>query len=159
MIIGGTFINIVYIWVAALVVTVAIEAFTLNLTSIWFSVGALAALILASIGLSPLVQMVVFVVVSALLLILVRPLTRKFLRVRGEKTNADRIIGQQAIVTVAIDNALSQGEIKLLGQNWSARSQDNSKIAVGTTVRVLSIAGVKVIVEELQTQEVQEEAL
>ncbi|WP_159456479.1 NfeD family protein [Intestinibacillus massiliensis] len=159
MIIGGTFINIVYIWVAALVVTVAIEAFTLNLTSIWFSVGALAALILASIGLSPLVQMVVFVVVSALLLILVRPLTRKFLRVRGEKTNADRIIGQQAIVTVAIDNALSQGEIKLLGQNWSARSQDNSKIAVGTTVRVLSIAGVKAIVEELQTQEVQEEAL
>lgn len=159
MIIGGTFINIVYIWVAALVVTVAIEAFTLNLTSIWFSVGALAALILASIGLSPLVQMVVFVVVSALLLILVRPLTRKFLRVRGEKTNADRIIGQQAIVTVAIDNALSQGEIKLLGQNWSARSQDNSKIAVGTTVRVLSIAGVKAIVEELQTQEVQEETL
>ncbi|MCB6366993.1 NfeD family protein [Intestinibacillus massiliensis] len=159
MIIGGTFINIVYIWVAALVVTVAIEAFTLNLTSIWFSVGALAALILASIGLSPLVQMVVFVVVSALLLILVRPLTRKFLRVRGEKTNADRIIGQQAIVTVAIDNALSQGEIKLLGQNWSARSQDNSKIAVGATVRVLSIAGVKAIVEELQTQEVQEEAL
>lgn len=148
MVIGDTYVNIVYIWVAVLILTVALEAFTLNLTSVWFSVGALVALIFASVGLSPLVQMLVFVVVSALLLVLVRPLTRKFLRVRGEKTNADRIIGQSAVVTVAIDNALSQGEIKLMGQFWSARTSDGQRVDAGETVLILSIAGVKAIVEK-----------
>lgn len=141
--------NMIYIWIVVLVATVSIEAFTLNLTSIWFSVGALFALILASIGLGALGQMLFFVLVSAFLLILLRPITQKFLRVRGEKTNADRIIGQTAIVTTAIDNMLSQGEIKLLGQSWSARSSKDEKIEAGVRVRVLSIAGVKAIVEKI----------
>ncbi|MGE4549393.1 MAG: NfeD family protein, partial [Intestinibacillus sp.] len=149
----------IYVWIAVLVVTVALEAFTLNLTSIWFSVGALFALILASIGLSVLGQMIFFVLVSACLLVLLRPITQKFLQVRGEKTNADRIIGQTAIVTTAIDNTLSQGEVKLLGQSWSARSNDGERIEAGAMVRVLSIAGVKAIVEKIRKEEMQEESL
>lgn len=137
----------VYLWVAVLILAVAVEAFSLALTSIWFGVGALAALIAASLGLNVVVQMIVFVVVSALLLVLVRPFTKKFLRIRNESTNADRIIGQNALVTVDINNALSQGEIKLMGQNWSARSADQTKIPTGSEVRVLAISGVKAIVE------------
>lgn len=136
-----------YLWVAVLIIAVAAEAFTLSLTSIWFAGGALAALIATSLGLNVMTQLILFVLVSALLLALMRPFTQRFLRVRDEKTNADRIIGQTAVVTADIDNTLSQGEIKLLGQHWSARSADNAKIEQGAQVRVLAIVGVKAIVE------------
>lgn len=147
MMISGVNLSIIHIWVAILIITVAIEALSLNLMSIWFSLGALAALIMASLGFNIGIQLVGFVVVSALLLLLLRPITRKFLVVRGERTNADRIIGQNAVVTVAIDNSLSQGEIKLLGQVWSARSSTDETIEEGASVCVRSIIGVKAIVE------------
>ncbi len=138
-----------YVWMVVLIATVAIEAFTLNLVSVWFAVGALAALILTTLRLSVTVQLVAFVVVAAALLVMVRPFTRKLLRIKDEKTNADRIIGQTAIVTVEINNALSQGEIKLMGQIWSARSADETRITIGETVRVLAISGVRAIVEKV----------
>lgn len=142
----------IYLWVAILIAAVAIEAFTMALVSIWFGGGALAALIAASCGLNIASQMIVFVIVSALLLLLVRPFTRKFLRVRNVSTNADRIIDQTALVTLEINNALSQGQIKLLGQSWSARSADNSVIPEGAEVRVLAISGVKAVVEACRKQ-------
>lgn len=138
-----------YVWMVVLIATVAIEAFTLNLVSIWFGVGALAALILTTLELPVTAQLIAFIVVAAALLVLVRPFTRKLLRIKDEKTNADRIIGQTAIVTVEINNTLSQGEIKLMGQSWSARSADDTQITVGDTVRVLAIAGVRAVVEKV----------
>lgn len=138
-----------YVWMVVLIATVAIEAFTLNLVSIWFGVGALAALILTTLEMPVTAQLIAFIVVAAALLVLVRPFTRKLLRIKDEKTNADRIIGQTAIVTVEINNTLSQGEIKLMGQSWSARSADDTQITVGDTVRVLAIAGVRAVVEKV----------
>lgn len=138
-----------YVWMVVLIATVAIEAFTLNLVSIWFGVGALAALVLTTLELPVTAQLIAFIVVAAALLVLVRPFTRKLLRIKDEKTNADRIIGQTAIVTVEINNALSQGEIKLMGQSWSARSADDTRIMIGNTVRVLAISGVRAVVEKV----------
>lgn len=141
----------VYVWVIVLIVTIALEAFTLNLVSVWFAVGALASLIAASCGMSLVSQLILFVSVSAVLLLLVRPFTRKFLKTKEERTNADRILGQTAIVTEEINNRLSQGQIKLMGQTWSARSTDDAILPVETTVKVLSISGVKAIVEKAET--------
>ena len=140
-------INALYVWVAVIILCVAVEAFTLDLTAIWFAVGGVAALVAASLSLSVSAQLVIFVVFSAVLLALLRPFCRRFLKTRNVPTNADRIIGQNAVVTQPIDNIQGTGEIKLPGSVWSAASADGSAIAAGSVVRIVAIRGVKAVVE------------
>ena len=140
------------IWIAVLIGGVAIEVATLNLVSIWFAVGGLAAFIALSLGASFLVQLIVFAVVSAVMLCLIRPLTTDILRPKGAKTNADRIIGETAIVTEQISNACNKGQIKISGQIWSAKSDDGNIINEGETVKIIAISGVKAIVQPFNKQ-------
>ena len=138
-----------FLWVAVIIAALIVEAATLDLNAIWFALGGLGGLIVTSVGGSLHVQLVVFVVISAVLLFLVRPFARRVLRPKGAATNADRIIGQEALVTQPIDNTLSQGEIKVFGQLWTARAADGGEIPAGSLVRVREIVGVKAIVEKI----------
>ncbi len=140
--------NSLFVWVAVIILGVVIEAFTLDLSAIWFAVGAVAALVAASIGLGLPAQLIIFVLFSAALLVLVRPFCRRFLRTKNEPTNADRIVGEPAIVVEEIDNMQATGEVKIFGQLWSARSADDSVIPAGAAVKVVAIRGVKAIVEK-----------
>lgn len=138
----------IYVWVGVVILCVVAEAFSLDLAAIWFAVGGVAALVAASIGLGLSAQLVIFVLFSAVLLILARPFCRKFLKTKNEPTNADRIIGEVAIVTEDIDNIQETGSIKVFGQSWTARSTDDTSIPKGSAVRVVAIRGVKAIVEK-----------
>ena len=62
------------------------------------------------------------------------------------RTNVDAVIGQEGIVTEAIDNLEAVGTVKLNGLPWSARSESGAKIASGTVVTVRRVDGVKLIV-------------
>ena len=133
-------------WLIAMVLFGVLEAVTVGLTSIWFAVGALAALIAASLGAFALVQVIVFLVVSFVTLLLLRPLAQRYINDRKEPTNADRVIGREAVVTQAIDNLKGEGQVNVSGAVWTARSQEEAPIPAGARVRVLRIEGVKVIV-------------
>ena len=137
-------------WLVAMVLFGVLEAVTVGLTSIWFAMGALAALIAAAPGAGTLVQIVLFLVVSFLTLLLVRPLAQRYINDRREATNADRVIGREAVVIQAIDDLQGQGQVKVSGAVWTARSQDGAPIPAGALVRVLRIEGVKVIVAPVQ---------
>lgn len=134
------------IWLAAMIVFGVVEAATVGLVSIWFAVGALASLIAAALNAPVILQVAVFVAGSLITLLVVRPLAAKYINGRRVPTNADRVIGQEAVVTEAIDNLNAQGQVKVAGTPWTARSADDAPIPVGTTVRVLRIEGVKLYV-------------
>ena len=138
----------VVFWIAALILFLVVEAVTVGLASIWFAVGALAALICAMVGGAVWLQAVWFVVVSLVALILTRPLVKKFVNGRTVATNADRNIGRTALVIEKIDNLEATGSVRLDGVEWTARSSDDSRsIAEGAQVIVREIQGVKLIVE------------
>ncbi|MEY8317110.1 NfeD family protein [Oscillospiraceae bacterium 50-58] len=134
-------------WLAAFIVFAIGEAVTVGLVSVWFAVGALAALFATALGAGLWLQITVFLGVSALALALFKPLSSKFLKPRVSATNADRVIGSAALVTETIDNTQAKGQVKVNGQVWSARSAQDIVIPAGTDVKVLRIEGVKVIVE------------
>ena len=136
-------------WLAAFIAFAIGEAITVGLVSVWFAVGALAGLFVAALGAGLWLQITVFLGVSALALALFKPLSGKFLRPKLSATNADRVIGASALVTETIDNSQAQGQVKVKGQVWSARSDQDVVIPAGRNVRVLRIEGVKVIVELL----------
>ena len=134
------------IWLLAVIVLIVGEVLTVGLTFIWFAVGALGGLIVAVLGGSVWLQVAVFLALSALSLILIRPAAARFMRNSRSPTNADRVIGQTAVVTEAIDNIEGKGQVNISGQIWSARSQEGVAITVGVEVKVLRIEGVKVFV-------------
>ena len=134
------------IWLILLVVLVAGEAITVGLTFIWFAAGALGGLIVSVLGGAIWLQVVVFLVLSAVTLILVRPAAAKLLTPGISPTKADRVLSQIALVTEEIDNIAETGQVKLFGQVWSARSESGEIIPVQSRVRILRIEGVKVFV-------------
>lgn len=138
----------VYIfWAAAILIFGIAEAVTVQLVSIWFLVGAIAALIAALCGATPVIQIIIFIAVSVLALVITRPLVKKFVSSKKQSTNYDRVIGQIGIVNEDIDNINAKGQVKADGKIWTARSIDNSIIPAGSEVIIDRIDGVKLIVK------------
>ena len=132
-------------WFIAFVILLIIELVTVNLVTIWFAIGAVAAIITTIFTDSILIQSIVFVVVSVIALLITKPLIKKFKKFEVEPTNSDRVIGKVGDVTKKIEKN-KYGEVKVYGNTWTASSKD--VIEVGERVRVLSIDGVKLIVEK-----------
>ena len=131
-------------WLIASAVFLLIEILTLGLTSIWFAGGAVVAAIAALFGVPFLVQMLLFIVVTCL----TRPVAKRYLNNRVQKTNTDALIGQTALVKETINNMESKGYVQLNGQDWTARSAEAGEIIpAGCEVVVKEIQGVKLIVE------------
>lgn len=139
-----------YVWLLILLVCIIIEFVTMGLTTVWFAGGALVAILMAALNLPPVVQVVVFLAVSILLLIFTRPIAVKYFNKDRIRTNAESMIGRQAIVISEINNLEGIGQVTVNGMEWSARSLDESQIAVGEVVIVRAIHGVKLIVEKKQ---------
>ena len=135
-------------WLVLLIVFAASEAITVGLTSIWFAAGALVALIAALLGGAMWIQLTLFLAVSLLCLLAVRPLAKRHLNDKVVPTNADRILGRQAKVTEAIDNAAATGAVYADGKTWTARSADGRVIPAGELVEVERMEGVKLIVRQ-----------
>ncbi len=141
------------IWLVVLIVFLVAEAATVGLVSIWFAVGALGGLIVSRFGFGIWAELAVFLILSAITMALLRPLTKKFLKPNYTPTNVDRLVGSIGVITEDVDNIAGKGAVKLSGQIWSAKaaSQDIS-LTVGQEVRVTEIQGVKAVVTPLENK-------
>ncbi|WP_051197558.1 MULTISPECIES: NfeD family protein [unclassified Butyrivibrio] len=136
-------------WLLATIVLAVIEIITLGLSTIWFAFGAFAAFLLAICGASVPLQIVVFILVSIVSLLLVRPLSMKYLNSKISKTNIDAIVGRKVKVTTAIDNTSEAGTVMMDGTTWNARSvNDDENIEVGETVVIQRVEGNKLFVNK-----------
>ncbi len=136
-------------WLIAVIVLGIIEAVTVGLVTIWFAVGALAALISSLFGGPLWLQILLFFVVTAVTLVTTRPIVKKYFGKNSHKaTNADMVIGKEAQVTEAINNLQSTGAVRCIGKEWSARSENGENIAEGEIVVAVRIEGVKLIVRK-----------
>ena len=141
--------NMTVVWLAVLVALVVIELLTMGLTTIWFAGGALIATIASLFGVPLALQVILFLVASALLLYFTRPLAVKYFNRDRVRTNAESLVGRQAIVISEIDNLQGIGQVNVGGMEWSARTRvDGVRLPVGTVTTILAINGVKLIVEE-----------
>ena len=134
----------VALWSVLAVAFLVLEACTVAMVSLWFAIGAAAALVLSLLGAAFWIQTAAFLVVSGVLLALLRPMMRKYVKIT--KTNVDSVLGMEGLVTESIDNVSYQGQVKLGGMTWSARSTSGAPISAGTRVTVDRVEGVKVFV-------------
>ena len=137
-----------WLWMAVFIISLFIELATVNLVSIWFTVGSLFALMANQLKLDIAYQIVIFIILSIICILLIRPLAANYLRGNIVKTNADRAIGEHVTLLKPIsENAW--GEVKVNGVLWHARSYDNKPIEQGTKVEVLAIEGAKLVVKRI----------
>lgn len=142
-------VNMSVVWLIAMVVLLIVEALVPGLVSIWFALGALAALIAALLHAPLWLQIVWFLATSVVTLVLTRPLAQKYVNSRIQPTNADALIGKDCVVTEDINNLAGTGAVKIDGKVWTARSEDESKyFAAGEIVTAVRIEGVKLIVRK-----------
>jgi membrane protein implicated in regulation of membrane protease activity len=131
------------IWIVILVVTAVIEAATVNLVTLWFSVGALFAMAASLFGAPIWLETIIFFVVSIVSLIIFFPLVKKKLKVGMHKTNVDSIIGKEGVVVKKI--AFNQvGQVNINGVIWPAAGENEHEIE--EIVKVIGVEGNKVIV-------------
>ena len=140
------------LWGSFAIVFLFVEAMTPQLLSIWFSVGALAALIAAALSAPFWLQILIFLFVSVGVVFAMRPLSQKF-RIRSEEhMNANRIIGRHGIVVQTIDPVKNEGQIRVDGAIWSAKCEGETPIVEGVRVKVQRIEGVKAVVRVSRIQ-------
>ena len=144
---GGSTDMSTIIWIAAIVIFGVAEAATAGLTSIWFVLGSVAALIAAICNGPIWLQIALFFVVSIATLAATRPLVTKLMKKDIKPTNADRVLGGSARVTERIDNDVPTGAVYIDGKTWSARSSSGESIEPDAMVRVVRMEGVKLYVE------------
>lgn len=133
------------IWLAAAVVFGIVELATVQLVSIWLAIGSVAAMIACTAGAPIWVQILLFGLVSALLLILTRPFVKKVIKLKHVSTNADRMIGKTAIVSEKISEDFP-GAVEYSGVTWTAKSENGEEIQIGEKVVIKAIEGSKLIV-------------
>ncbi len=139
-------ISSVIFWMTLAIILAVFEILTLGLSTIWFALGALFAFFAALCGASIPLQIVIFILISVLSLLLVRPLSVKYFNNKITKTNIDALIGRKVQVTKDIDNAKEQGTVTLEGTTWNARSTTDELISKGDTVVIQRVEGNKLFV-------------
>lgn len=142
-------------WLAAAIALGAIETLVTDLTFLMLSGGALGAVLVALLGAPLPLQALVFVIVSALLLLVVRPWVRGRLAATspGVRTNAEALIGLEAVTLTEV--TASGGRVRLASGDWSARLATTGPVGAptplpeGTAVRVTAIDGAVAVVVPL----------
>lgn len=141
--------SMIVIWVILAVVFLVVELVTVAMVSLWFMVGALAALLAAAVGASMWLQILLFLLVSVACFALLYPRLKRFVGRNRQATNADMVIGRTCIVTQRIDNIADTGAVSVGGKTWSARTKNGETAEKGALVRAEDIQGVKLIVSPL----------
>jgi len=137
------------LWLILIFILTFIEAETVGLVCIWFIISAIVSLAVSFFVDNLFIQFAIFVLLGAALMLATRPIVKKFLKVNSQKTNLDRVIGMEGIVTEEIKRNVI-GEVKVDGKKWSAKA--TKKIAVGETVIIEGIEGVKLTVRKKESE-------
>lgn len=136
-----------YFWLCVVILLSVVEAVTVDVVTIWYVVSGIATIILSFFTDNFFIQMALFTILGTILLVTTRPILKKALKSRDVKTNFDRIIGMEGIVTEKITQN-TVGEVKVDGKKWSAISDE--PLNEGTSVTILEIDGVKLKVKEIK---------
>ena len=130
-------------WITLIILGIIVELISVDLIAIFFSIGAIIVLVMNNYNLPFYMQCIVLTIVVVIGVTLTRPVARKLQGKKIDRTNSDRIIGQQGIVIKEI-NGIDFSQVKVNQEIWSAISVNNTPIKEGSNVEVVDITGVKV---------------
>ncbi len=144
----------IIVWAAIFLITLIAEISTEALVSIWFTIGAIFAAALTYVPNMPWWgELIIFIGVSLISFLLIRPYATNKLKKFKSRTNVDSLIGKKGVVIKRISN-LERGEVKINNTIWNAiKREDEKEIEEGAIIEVISIQGNKLLVKMTQKEE------
>jgi membrane protein implicated in regulation of membrane protease activity len=134
-------------WILVAVICGAIEIFSAGFWFLWLALSAL--LVAGAVSLHWLVnlpgQLLVFAFITLLFIVFTRPLVMKLIKANDKASNVKALIGQHGVVMTEV-NPLQFGQVKVNGEIWTAKADEN--IDAGVRIEVKGIDGVKLVVEK-----------
>lgn len=139
------------VWLALFVIMLIVEASGPALVSIWFSFGALVALIVSFIpGVPWWTEVIIFVVLSAAALFALRPIVRRYVKRNKYNTNVDSFTGKRGYVIEDIEY-LKPGAVKIGDISWTAIPVNkNEFIKENEIIEVVAVNGNKLVVKKVE---------
>jgi membrane protein implicated in regulation of membrane protease activity len=145
-------VEIWWIWIAAGILLAVIEIIVPGVFILPFTLGAIAAGVLAYAGHGPAVQWTAFGAVSGVLLPLALIITKRIMKKLPPAVGSSRMVGMRGPVTIAVDNRKNKGHVRLGGELWRAESELGGDIPVGIVVEVTAVKGIRVVVREISKE-------
>ena len=136
----------VWIWAALAIIFFVAEVFTMGFFLVCFGIGAVAAALLAVLGVGVIWQLVVFIAVSVVALAFLRPLAVRMTTHVVNPGGIDRVIGKQAVVLEEINPHSATGRVRIEREEWRADTYGPA-IPKGALVVVMEVTGTRVMVE------------
>jgi membrane protein implicated in regulation of membrane protease activity len=138
------------LWLILAVVFAIGEIATLGFFLAPFAAGAGVAAVISAAGVGLVGSLAVFLVVSAGLLIALRPVARSFRKTPPQiRTGTAALVGRDALVVERIANHEGAGCVRIDGEVWTARSYlDDEIYEAGARVQVVEIRGATALVTE-----------
>lgn len=139
--------NMTVMWLGLALILFIIEAATVGMVCMWFGIGAIISMLCSYFITNIYIQWTIFIVVSVIMLVLLRPLAKKVMSNNAESTNVSALIGKTAFLTEEI-NEESYGRVKFGDISWIAVSSQGETIKKGEKVKVVLVKGNKLVVEK-----------
>lgn len=136
----------VIFWAVIAIGLIVVELCSAQLVSIWFAISAAITFGFAFTDISFNFQLLIFAVISAILIITTRPITKKIMDNKTVATNIDALIGCEGVVQIDVTQSVG-GRVLVEGKDWSARTTDDDTIAIGSKCIIQEIKGVTLIVK------------
>lgn len=139
-----------WIWVGAAVLLAIGELLTAGFFLLPFAVGAAAAAILAFLGVSPVVQLLVFSAMSVVFLVVLQRFAKREDEVEMLAVGAKRYTGKTAVVYVPVNRLAGTGMVRMETEEWRATTDLDTEIPEGAEVRVVDVRGTRLVVEPIR---------
>lgn len=148
------------VWLIIAGLCFIIEIATVGFLIFWFGVSALLTCLVSLFVPNVIAQTAIFIILSIFFICLSRPFANKIGNKDQTVTNSNAVIGKEGIVTKTINVTPGEvGQVKVSSDIWSAVATNyTGSIPVGSTVRVLSIDGVKLVIDPITIAETTESA-
>lgn len=137
-----------YTWLIIVIALAIVEMMTVSLVSIWFVLSGLLAMISTIFTDNIIIQMGIFVIFGLIFMLLTKKIVKKAVP-KKVKTNIDRIVGMEGIVTEKITKN-HPGEVKVDGKRWTAVA--DKSIPEGSVVKILEINSTKLTVKRMEEE-------
>lgn len=141
---------LIWIWLGIAIASAVLEFISMQMVSIWFTVGSIVAIILSLCGVIWWAQLLTFGIVSLVLLLSLRKICLKYLlKNDNATTNVDGLVGttQKLVEPITKDTA---GAVKISGVVWTAVAENDVSIEKGESVKIERVEGNKLVVSKIK---------
>jgi len=135
-----------WVWVVLAAALYIGEMLTASFFLLPFAIGATVSAIATALGAPEWAQWILFVVVSIIALVLLRPVAKRVTASRPEKSGVDRLVGMTGRV---IEGTTTSGgsRARVDREIWNVATDGDERLEEGSAIRVLRVDGTHLIVK------------